>query len=168
MALNLASELPEFAADMAPGLAVSNPAAELGTSIFAPPGSNPVVVPPAGTGGSLVTTGGAAGKPSSLTEAFELLTFPEPSLNLVGTEGDSDPSVIASLPFDDFREAVSSELVLADGSTPTLFQKSRFFKFFEDLMKLFADPVAPSSNTLAVPAPAEPIVVQMPDNSYKL
>ena len=72
-----------------------------------------------------MTTGGAAGKPSSLTEAFELFTFPEnlcePLLNLVGTDGDADPSIIASLPFDDFREAVSSELVLADGSTPTLF-----------------------------------------------
>ena len=135
MALNLASELPEFAADMAPGLAATNPAAEMGTSIFAPPGSNPVVVPPAGTGGSLVTTGGAAGKPSSLTEAFELLTFPEnlrePLLNLVGTEGEADPSVIASLPFDDFREAVSSELVLADGSTPSLFQNGRFYKSFQ-------------------------------------
>ena len=86
---------------------------------------NPAVVPPAGTGGSLVTTGGAAGKPSSLTEAFELIAFPdnlrEPLLNLVGTDGDADPSVIASLSFDDIREAVSSELVLADGSTPTLF-----------------------------------------------
>ena len=110
-----------------------------------------------------MTTGGAAGKPSSLTEAFELLTFPEnlrePLLNLVGTEGEADPSVIASLPFDDFREAVSSELVLADGSSPSLFQKGRFYKFFKDLLKLFADPVAPSSSTLAVPAPAEPIVV---------
>ena len=93
-----------------------------------------------------MTTGGATGKPSSLTEAFLMLTFPEnlrePLLNLVGTDGDADPSVVASLPFD-FREAVSSELVLADGSTPTLFQKGRFFKFFKDLMKLFADPVAP-------------------------
>ena len=80
-----------------------------------------------------MTTGGATGKPSSLTEAFLMLTFPEnlrePLLNLVGTDGDADPSVVASLPFDDFREAVSSELVLADGSTPTLFQKGRFFKF---------------------------------------
>ena len=66
-----------------------------------------------------MTTGGAAGKPSSFTEAFVLFTFPEklPMLNLVGMEGDVDPSVIASLPFDDFCEAVSSELVLAVGST---------------------------------------------------
>ena len=50
-----------------------------------------------------MTTGGAAGKPSSLTEAVVLFTFPEklPMLNFVGMEGDVDPSVIASLPFDD-------------------------------------------------------------------
>ena len=78
-----------------------------------------------------MTTGGATGKPSSLTEAFVMLTFPEnlrePLLNLVSTDCDADPSVVASLPFDDFREAVSSELVLADGSSPTLFQTGRHF-----------------------------------------
>ena len=173
MVFNLASELPEFAADMAPGLAVPNPAADLGTSIFAPPASNPVVVPPAGTGGSSMTTGDATCKPSSLNEAFLMLTFPEnlrePLLNLVGADGDADPSVVASLPFDDFREAVSSELVLADGSTPTLFQKGRFYKFFKDLMKLFADPIAPSSTALvAAPPSTSPILLEMQDNSTKL
>ena len=48
-----------------------------------------------------MTTGGAAGKPSSFTEAFVLFTFPEklPMLNLVGMEGDVDPSVIAPFIF---------------------------------------------------------------------
>ena len=105
MMAGLAAELPEFDMRAAPGPAVENPV-QPNTTIFAPPAA-------AITATSLATTEGAAGKPSSLAEAFEQFAFPEklrePMLSLVGADIDDDPSVIASLPFDVFRDAVSSE-----------------------------------------------------------
>ena len=133
----LAAELPEFNANAAPGPLAENPVLP-DTTIFAPPPVFPAAE------ASLAIPGDATSKPSSLAEAFERLAFPEKLreslLSMVGADVDDDPAVVAPLPFDVFRDAVTTELVLSDGSSPTLFEKGRLFKFFKDLMKIFSAP----------------------------
>ena len=103
-----------------------------------------------------------------MTFEVDSLGLPEdpqdPPLNIVGAETSSDPSILASIPFDVFRDAVTEELVLNDGETPTLFQKGRFFKFFKDLMRSFpTEAPGPSSTPSTSTAPVQPIVVHVAD-----
>ena len=99
-----------------------------------------------------------------------MLNFPaelrDPLLNLVGAQESSEASVVASLPFDAFREAVSQDLYLESGDKPTLFQQGRFYKFFKDLTKALADPAPPS--TSSTPGTAQPIVLTLPDTNNRL
>ena len=139
---SLLRELPTFDASMAPGLGaeIAELAPEnLGTDLplagerlsSAPPGDGagvPAKSPP--------RTVGAICRTSTLGTAFDSLNFPaelrDPLLNLVGAQETSEASVIASLPFDAFREAMSQDLYLESGDKPTLFQQGRFYKFFKD------------------------------------
>ena len=128
----LAAQMPEFNAEFAPGAnPVTNPV--LHPDVAENESLLPAATPPIITEKSAVTTVGAPDKPSTLTEAFQMLEFPEelqePLLNLVGAELSSDAAVLAAIPFDEFREAVAKDLVLNDGETPTLCQKGRFFIF---------------------------------------
>ena len=123
----LAAEMPEFNAEFAPGATpAKNP--ELDDAAENEP-LLPSATPGLMTGKPPATPVGAPDKPSTLQEAFQSLDFPEdlqePLLNLVGAELSSDASILAALPFDEFREAVAKDLVLNDGESPTLFQKGR-------------------------------------------
>ena len=115
-------------------------------------------------------TVGATDQPSTLGEAFEKLTFPEelrdPLLNLIGADVSSDASFLAALPFESFRAAVATYLVLDNGGSPTLFQQGRVYKFFKDLANTFNAP-APSTSTLPSSS-ASPIVLQLLDTHNKL
>ena len=173
---SLLRELPTFDASMAPGLdaeIVELAPENLGTDLplagerfpFAPPGDGAGV--PAK---SFPKTVGAMCQTSTLGEAFDALNFPaelrDPLLNLVGAQETSEASVIASLPFDAFREAVSQDLYLESGDKPTLFQQGRFYKFFKDLGKALAEPAPPSAPTSS--GTAQPIVLTLPDTNNRI
>ena len=129
--------MPDFEVGAAPG---AKPAEKLELYDVASDNEHrlPTVSPPTITGKSPATTVGASSKPSTFGEAFCVLGLPDdlhdPLLNMVGADTSSDPSILASIPFDVFRDAVAEDLVLNDGEAPTLFQKGRFFKFFKGLM----------------------------------
>ena len=138
---SLAGELPTFDPALAPGRNGSEAEDASDMEPLAPETPTNKIVTP------FKHTVPATGKPDTLLEAFSILNFPEdlhePFLNLVGTEDNADPSVVASLPFESFREAVSKDLVLEEGRSPTLFEQGRFYKFFKDLGKLLAPPATP-------------------------
>ena len=122
---SLLRELPGFNPSMAPGLdgeTVELIKEDIGTELPLVGGPLPSA-PPGNVAGvaakSSPQTVGAMCQTSTLGEAFDLLNFPaelrDPLLNLVGAQETSEASVVASLPFDAFREAVSQDLYLESG-----------------------------------------------------
>ena len=120
----LAAELPEFDVLMAPGLNPTtpvNPAAS--AEVLSPPGIPAQTLPTTGNAevakSSSTTVGASLSQTSTLEDAFTAFAFPDelrgPLLNLVGADENSEASILAALPFDTFREAVSKEVVLDSG-----------------------------------------------------
>ena len=170
----LAAELPEFDVLMAPGLNPTtpvNPAAS--AEVLSPPGIPAQTLPTTGNAevakSSSTTVGASLSQTSTLEDAFTAFAFPDdlrgPLLNLVGADENSEASILAALPFDTFREAVSKEVVLDSGMPPTLFQQGRFYKFFKDLNKALSAPPPPSTSPASS---SQPILLQLPDSSNKL
>ena len=139
----LAAELPEFNPDFAPGME--------GMDEGASDSENPQIVKEEQHAPHDYKES-ATGKPSSLADAFEHFNFPaefhDSFLNLVGTSSEAPAEIVASLPFDSYREAVANHLVLEDGRAATLFEQGRFYKFFKDLVRLFAAPAPLSASRL--------------------
>ena len=73
--------------------------------------------------------------------------------------------MIASLPFDAFREAMSQDLYLESGDKPTLFQQGRFYKFFKELGKALADPAPTSAPTSS--GTTQSIVLSLQDTNNR-
>ena len=131
----LAAEMPDFDVLMAPGHLTEKPSNPVVVGEApAPPVDPQQVLPLAGNPevkkSSATTVGASLSQTSTLADAFDVFSFPDelrtPLLDLVGAEESSEASILAALPFDTFREAVSKDVVLATGLPPTLFQQGRF------------------------------------------
>ena len=157
----LAAELPEF--DVEHGLA----GADLGEldelPLLDPPSSIPAVRAQADASAAAPLSKAPPSTPSivrpkkdaTLEDIFIQLSLPErlraPLLGLLGADPTDDAETLSALTWEMFQTDVVAQLVFEDGAHPTIFEKSRLFRFYKDLVKIFAD------EPLRPPPPAPPV-----------